>query len=270
MRNFAESCYRSILDPAWLKAHRASGGKAWGFFFIVSILIVLVFAVPTAMTVLSAWGQVQKTFIAKAPDFKAQLKSGTLTVSGITQPYRFFEKDFGFAIDTAVTTTLTAGQLMNKENWPAGFLVTRQQVEVFNQANDQDEVRSLKELPDFVLSKKDIVQAVDGFNNSTRLKLVLAGILLVIGYITFVVSRLFDLAMIALLVWVFAKITKRAYSFGEVFTMGLYVVTVPALMSGLFLFLPIEIPQLFSFTWLAFLSAVVLTKDVGEGEKKIV
>ncbi len=263
MRSFLLAFYRSLTDPMWLRAQSIFLGLAFRFFFGLSFIIVLLFVIPTLVRLPGEWQKFQNTTLAQVPDFKAEQKNGVLTVSGLTQPYQRQANGFGIMVNTVTTTSIASADIIKQTGWSAGLLVTRQQLQVFNEQTGQDEVRLWKEIGDFSWSKQDGLQLVNRFNNSTGWKVGLAAGLVVLAYIAFVVAKLLGLFAVASIALVIVRIARKDYSFKQLYTLGLLTLAVPVGVSALSGLLPITIPYLFSLTWLAWILAVVFSDKEG-------
>ncbi len=270
MRTFLSVLYRSLVDPIWLKVQSNFLGVAFRYFFLLSVVIVALLVVPTLVTLPGEWKHLQQTTIDTVPPFKAELKKGVLTVTGLAQPWQWQTDRFGLLVDTVTTSTLASADIINRLGWPAGVLITRGQFEVFNQDTGQDDIRSWTRMPDFVIAKQDVLDMFNRVNSSTGLKVGFGIVLLVVSYLAFVLVKLFSLVVLAALVLLIARIGHKQYTFKQIYTLGLYTVIVPVAITVLSGLLPITIPYLFSAVWVAWLLAIVFTKDgVGEEVVKI-
>ncbi|MBI2444360.1 MAG: DUF1189 family protein [Candidatus Magasanikbacteria bacterium] len=265
MRHLLTALYRSCYDLGWLKAEGKRPGRAWGYFFWLTLLIVLVTIVPAVVSLPRVVAEVERGITTEVPDFTARVKDGRLSVTELPQPFIRSEalqgKRVVVVVDTVTTTPLALTNYFAPDAEGLGVLITAERVEARQRdgSREQTRVQYWREAPEFSVSKQNILGWIARYRGAA---VWLVGALLVaVMYLAIAIGKLVTLLLVSLLSWGIGKIARRPARFGAVFTTGLYALTLPAIIALVAPFLGLRLPYLHFIALLAFMLAVVLTKD---------
>ncbi len=261
MRFFLSALRRSFTDPASLKREAPFLATAVQFFVTASALIVFLFLVPIIIAAPRQLERVSTSASLLVPEFKAELKNGILSISGLPQPYEVRQDDFFLLVNTVTTSSISAAGAVEKNKATAGIVITREQMELVNLSTGQDEIRRWKEIEDFSVSKADLLKVASRLSDSLALKVVVAVLALLVGYAGFLIVKSLNLVIVAALAFLILRIAQRPASFKELYGLGLLTIAVPVVVSALFSLLPLVIPGVFSIAWLAWILAISFTKS---------
>lgn len=259
MRKLFSAFYNSLYNADWLRAKRFFAGEAWSYFCLFIFALTFVTAVPAAIAFGPGVREAKKYFSANVPDFTATFQKGKLAVSKLQQPYVFRGSDFTVVVDTVATNTSHVAALASSS--PNYLVVTADHAEA--RGEGQERAQSWSAVKDFIFSKQQIVEVMD--------KMLTPGIYVAITfalfvgmYLGFFVSKLYSIALVTLIVTVVARVFGRNFRMKEIFVMGLYGVTLSTIVGFLGLFTGLS--YISFITLLAFMIAVVYTKEGGEDE----
>ncbi len=256
---FFTSFYHSLFDVTWLAAVRTERKRAWKFFFAFSALMSLIFAVVATTIVVPGLRSIEKEVLATVPDFKAEIASGTLKVTGIIQPFiqRDPEGPFLFVLDTISSTTPTIDSLVKK---PEGEIVVinRTGIEMFSEKKGERKTYPFSEFGTVSVGRSDLQKFAERVTSFTG-AIVIALVLMVIIFIGLVVGHLVSLVLVDGIAFIIASFLKRPWRYGELFTVGLFAPALPLLVTCVITILGFNIPYLYSLSLLAYLLAVIVT-----------
>ena len=80
-------------------------------------------------------------------------------------------------------------------------------------------------------------------------------------YVGFFVSKLYTILLVTLFVSVTARLFGQVMKFAELFTIGLYAITMPSIISLILVLTGVEFSYVQFVALLAFMLAIVFTKD---------
>lgn len=260
--NFFSAFYKSLFNVTWLKDQRTRAGRAWGYFFLLIGVISIFYSVPIIITLPSALREVTRTVEKNIPDnFKAEVKSGELAVSGFVQPLTIRGQDKGnfiAVIDTVATSTKPLASFLRAED-QGGVLVARDRIELYNPPRSQ--IVYMKDIADTTVTKADLVRVTRWLSGSGAL--VIISILLIITVlIVVIIWKLWVVFLAVLIATIVSAVFHRGWKFGELFVMGLYAITLPSVISFILFALGIWIAWIHFIIMLAFMLAIVLMKTV--------
>lgn len=265
MRSFFTAFYNSLFNSSWLKAVRFFPGKAWGYFCLLVFFFAAISVIPSALHFRSFLFDLNKSFETLVPEFQATVKDGNLSVEKLQQPFVYRSDDFVIIVDTLTTSTATLEQYVTTTN-SGSIIITATEIEVRDSRTGEGKVQSWSKMPDFSFSKSDAGNFVGRL--TTPAYTVLAVFVIFIGlYVGFFVSKLYNIVLATLMVSVAARLFGRGMKFGELFTMALYAITLPTILSFLLALTGITISYIQFIALLAFMLSVVFTKEPGEQPK---
>ncbi len=254
-----ESFKKSLFDLAWLKAHRMETRGAWVYFLSLCAVLALALTIFLSFVGYSTLSSA-KNALTRWPNFTATLKNGALTVTGLTEPYRYqtATKDMLVVVDTAATTTpvltdyLATGQ--------SGILITRDQAEVYDGGSGQSRSELWSNLPDYTVTRSSLQNLLETQLKSPWL-VAYAFLLLLVVYVVLAIGMFSTIVLAGILSWMVSFFLRRGWRFRELLVVGLFAVTLPTLITVLFSVLGLGVNGIFFLALLAFMLAVVMTND---------
>lgn len=256
---FFASLYHSLFDVTWLAAVRTERKRGWKFFFAFSGLASVLIALVLTALLVPAIRSFERNSLVGLPDFNAEITSGTLRVTGITQPFiqRLPDGPFLFVLDTVSSSTPTIESLVAN---PTGEIVVinSKQIQVYSEQREERKNYDFSTLSEGTLGKKDLISLVDWLISPLGM-IVIAGGMAISVFIVFSIGHLASLLLVSAVACAIARIAKRPWRYGELFTVGLFTPAVPLVISCIVLLLGIEISFLYSLSLLAFLLAIIFT-----------
>ncbi len=259
------SFYKSITNLSWLKSQKKAGGAAWGYFFLLSLIITIAFCVPVAARLPGFFNEFRQTFVDKIPEFTATIQDGQLSIQGIEQPYILRSGDndkIAVIVDTVTTTPVRVQDFLQEDE--SGILVTKDVMEIYNNSNGQDKLTYWKDVKENVTTTRaDVVSFANTFMGGWFIAF-LSVLLLIFFYIFTIASKLFAILMVSVVLIIVSNIAKKGWTFGELFTVSLYATTLPSLIALILPWVGVNVSLLHFWGLLAFMLAVVFTKDAAE------
>lgn len=255
---FFKALYNSLWNFSWLKAQRHAPGKAWGYFSLFVLLLCLVSVVPIAATLPQA-GEEIKNKINELPQFEATLKKGEMTITGVEQPLVRREDNSVFVIDTVSTSTLSLAQFMTSSD-RGGLLITKNKFELIDKEENREQVQNWEGFPDFSTNKEKVLGTISRYTGAVVVGLG-SLLLIVVFFVVIFIAKLWSILVVSLLAWAVSGLAKRGWKFGELYTVGLYAITLPTIVSLTLKLLGVHITLIHFLIFLAFMAAMVITKD---------
>lgn len=259
---FFTSLYRSLFDFRWLKERKNNAGASWSYFFLFLFLLAGLTAIPFFLQMPSGLKEMRILAEKNVPDFKAEWKSGELSITQLVQPFVWNEKNFSMVIDTATTTNLQLKNLL-KSPTDSGILVTKDRVEIYDVSKNSSRVQFWKDFPDYSITKTGILAYADKWLSPVSLYLISA--LLFLGiYIGLVISKLFILLFVTILVFIINNLAKKGWTFRQLFYVGLFAMTLPSIALAALSWVGGSISLLYSSILLVILLMVIFVSDKKE------
>lgn len=259
MKYFFTAFYKSFYDAEWLRSVRVFPGKAWSYFCLFIFVLSLVVSIPVWLEYRSLSREFGTNFAASAPDFRLNLKSGKLSIEKLSQPFVYRSDDLVVVIDTN-TTSSTALEQFVTSTAVSTLLITADRAELHDSRTGEGRTQSWAGLPDYSLSKADIESMVSRLEGPGYMALSILAIFIGL-YVGFFLTKLYDILLVTLLVSVFSRLYGRTMKFWELFTIGLYAITLPSIIGTILIVAGLELSYLQFLALLAFMLAMVWTKD---------
>jgi hypothetical protein len=224
--------YRSIFDLDWLGAQQYEKAKAWSYAFLFLLAATILHFGSLLWTVPKIVNEASMSFTTAVPDFQATFAHGTLAVTGLDQPFvRDITSDethstvLRIVVDTTSTTTPSV-ETYRVSDMPL-ILVTAHGV------TNVDTVRAQTESWDRItatttITRGQITAVVDRLAGTVGY--FVAPVVIVAIYVGTLVGAGLHVALIALLVWLISLAMKRNWTYGQVYTIGLFAMTAPILL----------------------------------------
>jgi hypothetical protein len=166
---------------------------------------------------------------SELPEFQAEVKDGQLQVTGIEQPYIKSFENFAIVVDTVATGTLDIKSFV-KQDTQSVLLVTKDNFEVYDGQSKTIKKQSVKEFNNSKTDRADVLKIADSAFSNKIIWMVII-FCFVILFIFFVVSNLLNVLFISYLFYSITKYKKLGWKFKEVFTVGLFTVTLPLILT---------------------------------------
>ncbi len=243
----------SLSNIAWLKANRASTTGAWRYFSLFVLLLTMAIAVPVGVAVAPMVREVRQVAEKGLPPFSATMASGTLSIVGLDQPLRLEREGVTVYIDTVATSTITR---LNTNS----IVISRRGVLVYNAVTDREETRLFDTVPDGTATSEMVANTILQITSPGALILWAFGFVLLL-FITFFVIKVWLLIIVTSLVYLVAQISGRPWYFKELFTVGLFALTLPTLLVMGLAMVGIVVPYGNALALFAFMTAMVVTGD---------
>lgn len=259
MRGFFQAFYRSFGNAPWLKEQRYSLKRAIGYFVLLVGLSTLLVALPIAIS-LPGLKQQTKTLIEQTVPaaFRATTQNGKLTITGIDQPliYKNADENVVMVVNTLTTSTLFLDNFLKEYGVENGVLITQEKMELFTKESWGSGEYYWKDLQNFSIDKTTML----GWLQMFSLPLLMV-VMIILFYIGFFVSKVLIIFIGVALVFLISSIVGKTWRFKHLFTIGLYGITLPTFIALLLTTFSITIPYVQFLAFLAFMLAMVFTKD---------
>lgn len=256
---FFTALSKSCFDVRWLKSQRQNPGRAWGYFFLFVLAAAALTLLPLFIRLPRASEKLQEKLQTQAPEFTATFKKGKLAVADLPQPYIRRAEGFVLVVDTRAGNTATLEAFLIASD-AGGMLVAANEIEFFDRQRNQRQVKSWKDMPDYSLTKATVERWLQQFLSPGYL-ILFGAIALVLVIIGLTVSKLFSILLVTFITLIVCATTKRNWKFTELFAIGLFAITLPTLLTAVIRLFGLYVPFMHFFALLAFMLAVVLTKD---------
>ncbi len=256
---FLESLYKSVYDLTWLKLQRNNPKKAWGYFALLAVMVSVLWLVPDIFKVPGTVKELRENVVKEVPEFQATLKGGVLSVANLPQPYVLKDSGYVLVVDTVSTDTPALASYLSGEN-ASGVLISRKAIETYDDSRGQSRSQDFAQIPDGSFNRSDLVSVAQKILSPGSTVLLII-IMVLVSYVIVFVGKLISIVIIAFLVKIIARIMGRHWMFGELFTVGLFAVTLPSFINLIAAWSGAYIPYLHSLALFAFLLAMVITKD---------
>jgi hypothetical protein len=253
--------YKSTHDFKWIAAQRYKMVRAFVYFFVLFFVVVLIrgglFVQKVPNQIASHWGEVESTL----PDFSIEVADGELAISEIEQPYRhIFEGDDGESlllyIDTLTTSSVGTEEALGENEDMYAVILTSKKVKFYDHELGRTETEDVGQFPAFSFTKDQIKTEIEKWTEGAVPTLFVVGVFLVTLFMG--LGKLFYLLILSWLVYVVARADKKPWKFGQVYTVGLYALTIPILFQWILqAVLSITIPYVYSILAFAMMFGVI-------------
>ena len=224
--SFFNSLYNSLYNFKWLRQQKDNSGWAWGYFFLLIFLVSGLVIIPSAFNYFQSAPAWKAQLAQDLPEFKANLVNGQLQVVGPVQPFVKNYDQLVLVVDTMSTSTASVKSFLKNDN-QVGVLVTKDHVEYYNPQDQQ--VQSTQMFGPGNDASFDRAEVLSQVNNllSTKMLSVFTVIFFVLLLVYYALSNLLNVFFFSLLFYQISKRRKLEYKFKQIFTVGLFAVTMP-------------------------------------------
>jgi len=269
---------KSLYNIAWLKNQKTDLKRATNYIILFVLALAIGYAGYFTYVIPRELSDIRDQIIQYVPDFHAELKDGELSVADLEQPYYFTtqtsEGNISFLIDTISTSTEMLGEVIDLEDKrESKIVITQTGVAFYDASLNNASVQDFADIPDTTITKAEIEKWT---NDVLENRGAFFGILLVLWFILLAISRVAYLVALAFLVLTFNKLRKgkEQWTFGQIYSVGIYAVTLPSLVVVAVHFFGLYVPYLYTILMLIWLTVIVMyesqhSSEVSlEGKKK--
>lgn len=233
--SFFNSLYNSLYNFKWLRQQKDNTSWAWGYFFLLVFFVSGLIVIPTAFKYFSdapTW----KVKIQELPDFQANLQNGQLQVTGVVQPYIKKYDQALVVVDTVSTSTLTVKQFVTDES-QFTILATHDRLEIYNPQDKSVKTQAFVVGSDFQADRALVLSWSEKLLSNQMLSLFTLGFSFII-LLYLIVGNLLNVFFVSLVFYQWSKKRKLDYKFKQVFTVGLFAITLPIILDQLIVGVP--------------------------------
>lgn len=259
---FLFALYYSLWDLPWLKNARLAPQKAWGYFLVLMTVFTALFFIPVAFSLPQSVRDFQTVVAKDLPSFQAVWTNGSLVVSGVQQPYVSKGEGYVLVVDTVSTTTIDLQKYLETKQQKV-LLITKNKMAALDGATGEQQSQDWDTDFSWSVNKEQVVAWLAAHTSFGNL-IVISLILLVIIFVSVVLSKLWLLAVVTSIVLLLSMLMRRGWRWGELFVIGLYGMTLPCLISYLIGLTGLRLSGLYFSALLAFMVAVAFTNDKPE------
>ncbi len=272
-KHIITALYKSLYDFKWIAAQRHSLLRAFIYFFVFFFVVIGVrgwfFVQDAPSAVIGYW----ETFETEIPDFSVEKTDDGLSFVGLDQPFvKEFEEDGKSVlvyIDTVSTSSISVEDVLGDEEEMYAVVVTSQKMKFYDYESGHTDIENVRQLPNFAFSKAQMGEEITKWADRIFPGIFFAGVF----FLTLLLGagKLLYLLALSWLVYVIARADKKTWKFGQVYTIGLYAITIAVLVQWGITFFYTEVPYIYSILALVMMYLVVYkgltgTKDIGPSD----
>lgn len=224
--SFFNSLYNSLYNFKWLRQQKDNSPWAWGYFFLLIFFVSGLVIIPNAFHYFQSAPGWKTQLAQELPEFQANLTNGNLQVTGPAQPFVKTYNQMVLVVDTMSTTTAGVKSFLKNDN-QVGVMVTKDHVEYYNPQDQQ--VQSTQMFGpgnDMSFGRGDVLTVMNDML-STKMLTIFTAVFFVLLLIFYTLSNLLNVFFFSLLFYQMSKRRKLGYKFKQIFTVGLFAVTMP-------------------------------------------
>jgi len=242
--------YKSFYDFKWITLQRGKMAYAFFYFFVLFFVVVGVrgwfFIQDIPTNIVAHWDMVETNL---PEDFFVEKNDDGLSVIGVDQPYiQEFKEDNDTVlvyVDTVSTSSISIEEVLGTSTDRYVVLVTSKKLKFFDPHAKKTESEDVAQLPNFSFTKQQVGNEIAKLTERFLPGIFIVGVFFVTVF--FGVGKLGYLVILSWLVYTVARADKKLWKFGQVFTIGLYALTIPILFQwGVQTFLPFSIPYIYT------------------------
>jgi len=252
---------QSLYNIEWLGNQKKQIAKGFAYVVLLALVLSGVYSLYLMREIPNMVREGMTYLETEIPEVTATVAAGKLSIEGLDQPFSTtFEDDgqtFLIYIDTQAAESVALADVVDIETESA-ILVTDSAI-TFHQAGVETETQYVKEFPDFVLSKADVVNW--GNIIAGGLPLFFFFLFWTVLFFAFVAWKIVYLLVISFVAWGIGKIGNKAWSFEDIYAVGLFALTLPSVITFIpWAFFGLDIPYAYTVIMLAVLSIVMWQK----------
>lgn len=257
---FFKSFYRSLFDIAWLREQRVSGiGKALGFFTVVIFLVSLFRFGPVAFFLAPRGLDKAVAAVQQIPDFKATVNDGKLSVENLPQPFSYSfkgeDQNLLVYVDTVSTSTPSVESLLAGKNNGGVILITHDEARFYDAESKHTELETYADFPNnTTLTKTEVVNFVSKIQGAR------SWIGIALQVLAFIAQWVFELLAVlwwSFILWALSRVRKTDWRYAEVVRVGLFALTLPLLLSTVFMLMATPVSMVKTLAWVVIMYLVI-------------
>ncbi|MFA6547396.1 MAG: DUF1189 family protein [Candidatus Magasanikbacteria bacterium] len=226
--SFFSTLYNSLYNFKWLRDQRNNSRWAWGYFFLLIFLVAGLSTISLGYKSVEEVPKIKQALYSELPEFQAELKNGQLQVNNLAQPYIKSYDKLAIVVDTVTTGTVDIKSYVRQDGQSV-VLIAKDIVTVYDTQDKSIKVQSLKEFGDLKFDRAGVLKIVDTMFG-TKMFLIAMIVILALMFIFLVASNLLNVLFFSLLFYTITKRLKSDWKFKEIFTVGLFTVTLPMIL----------------------------------------
>ncbi|MFH0857867.1 MAG: DUF1189 family protein [Candidatus Magasanikbacteria bacterium] len=239
--SFFKAFYSNFTKPLWVTENKNKTGHAFGYFFLFVLFFTFLTFIPLFVGLPQGLTLVDNFLEEKVPNFTLTLADEKLSLENIPQPYIYGpnEDNFYFQIDTTKTAEsikAESGDMVNDASL-SGLLIGQDEIHFFDNTSGQYQIQKISDFSgNFSFTRDDVRAKIQSINTITKTTGIVLFLILIASFFISL-GKLMYLFMVA---GIFSLIVskKTTYKFTEIFTMGLYAITIPTLIKVILPFIP--------------------------------
>lgn len=260
MRNLFFAFLNSIYNLDFLKAQRFSPKAAWKYFSVFILFFTFIFYLPGIFKFGGEISEVKRT-VEALPDFEAEFKDDRLTVTKLKQPFHHkVNENFSIVIDSTGINADPVGNFITSTSVSYLFFAG-DKMEFYDAESGAKTTRSWSSLPGTAFDRSMLVNGLQKAAEFPYSIIVLL-VFILTAYVVIFISKLYTIFVVSLVVYLSARIRGMEWKWMEVFTVALFATTLPSLIEIGLSLTPLRISYIHFIALLAFMLAIVYTKDV--------
>ncbi len=196
------------------------------------------------------------------PDFKAHIKDGRLIVSDLPQPYvytySYTDSVYKLIVNTVATNTIMIPDVLDtrKEN---GALITSSTFSLYDASSGETLVDTWAGLEETQFTKADVL----GFAQKLQGWGILAAeaVIILVFFIVSFIATCLHLLFVSFITFLIARSQKTGWKFGELYTVGLFALTLPTLIDTIGYWLDLSLAPISTIVVLVIMFGMIYSKD---------
>lgn len=266
---YIEAFWRSLFDIGWLRERRKDGGRASKYFLGLMLIISLLYAFALSRAFVTEMRAITEKLAVVAPELALEKKEGKFVASGIDEPFLFeMEREDAhivFFIDTTTSSdALSIPAVRDAQEQAIVIAVTQDRIDFIGGKRIGQEdfslpVEDVKEGQSIANGKK--ISHIRDFAASGRFFAIVFSVSSAVLFIVLTLIQLILLAIVAGITTLAARAKNSQWTFGELFTVSLFAMTLPLLLGDVLSLAGIQLPFVPTIVFLVLLFAVVFYKD---------
>lgn len=265
MQFYLEALWKSA-DIRWLRERRKDGGRGSKYFLGLMLLISLAYALVFSYEFTRDFSRLTERVVEAAPNLSFEKKDGKIVANGIDQPLTFDAEvegqKFFVYINTATSSAAVSAKSFSESKKDTFVVVvTEDKVDMTDTKGGDSYAITAAELPENAsVSYGKTVSNIHEFVQTNRFFAIMASAFAVIMFIFYTLAELVYLAIMVGIVALIARAKHMPWGFGELFSVGMFAVTLSLLLEDVLPLLGLEIPWVGTIVFILLLLGVVFYK----------
>lgn len=220
--------YHSLFDTDWLATQRNRFGRAWLYVLVFMAAVSAISTAVTVRTIKPVLAEFKTKIEQNTPDFQAELKGGILTVNG-PQQWEIKENAIHAVLDVRATSTAAIENFRNSSE--AVILLTSTTLSIYDNETGSTRVIPLSSYGEGAWTKGDVLAAANWA--LARGPMIVGVILFFAMWLVGTIGKALYVGLVALVWYLVLRrnpVFAAAWTHRQVWTVGLYALTLPTLV----------------------------------------